>query len=273
VVDFDSDGDGLNNALDSCDAHAQGAGKTNGCPIEGISVTAQPTVTGTPQVDSPLTATTGSAGNDPGLDPNVAAPAKAVQWFSCSSASGVGICLARTGTASSYTPTSADIGRFIRVTVTWTNSDGAEELANSSTTAAVTAVPSTPSGNTNPPSTPTTPAAPVNPLTLPTLPSKASFKGAVKKKGAINLPTFKIACASGGAACGVSVTLTYKKKTIGTLPDSIAPGTTQPLKAKLSAAGLKLVKKAKRGLKTTLTVTATSGGSGKATIKDFTITK
>lgn len=265
VAPPDTDGDGVINDDDNCNFVQSGTVKANGCIAEGIAITASPAISGTAQVGSALTLALGSAENDPGDDSSIAAPTSTTYWYSCSSADNPASCAVRTGSASSYTPNSADIGRFIRSEVEWSNSDSASASTYSAATAAVIAAPVAP----DPPATPPTPA---DPLTLPTFPKKGSFKGVVKKKGAISLPKYKITCAAGSVTCSVTVIVVFKKKTIGKLSYNIAPGTTQPVKTKLSKAGLKLFKKSKK-IKAELTVTGSGGGKGKATFKEFTITK
>jgi hypothetical protein len=94
--------------------------------------TGSPTISGTPQVGIALTATTGTwTGSAP--------IAYADQWQRCTS----GYCGAITGaTATTYVPTSADVGATLRVVVTATNSAGSS-TASSGNTALVAASNST----------------------------------------------------------------------------------------------------------------------------------
>jgi hypothetical protein len=101
--------------------------------------TAAPTISGTPQVGSVLTAANGSWTSD-------TTPTYGYAWQNCDAQGN--LCAAISGaTASTFTVQSADVGRTIRVVVTATNPSGA-----SSATSAQTAVVTQP-GTTPPPTT------------------------------------------------------------------------------------------------------------------------
>jgi hypothetical protein len=103
------------------------------------SNTATPTISGTPQESSTLTASTGTWSNSP--------TSYAYSWGRCD-ANGDN-CVAVSGaTASTYTVQAADVGHTIRVTVTATNADGSGD-ATSAPTAVVSSA-SAP-GNTQAP--------------------------------------------------------------------------------------------------------------------------
>ena len=88
--------------------------------------TSPPVVSGTPRVGSVLTASPGSWSGS---------PTYGYQWRHCDAAGGA--CWAIAGaTATTYTPTSNDVGATLRVAVTATNSAGST-VAVSAATAAV----------------------------------------------------------------------------------------------------------------------------------------
>lgn len=98
--------------------------------------TTAPSISGTPQVGTTLTAAEGSWGNSP--------TALAYAWLRCD-AHGSG-CVAISGaTNPSYTVTSSDVGATLRVAVTATNASGST-TATSNATAAVPALQGCPSG-------------------------------------------------------------------------------------------------------------------------------
>jgi len=99
--------------------------------------TAAPTISGTPQVGSTLTAAEGSWGNSP--------TSLAYAWERCDAHGSA--CAAIAGaTNPGYTVTSADVGSTLRAAVTATNASGST-TATSDATAAVPAVEGCPSGS------------------------------------------------------------------------------------------------------------------------------
>ena len=105
-------------------ATAQVAARSN------TPATSQPTISGTPQVDETLTVDTSGISDDDGLT-NVS---YSYQWI----AGGLDIAGA---TGSSYTLTSNEQGKTVRVRVTFTDDDGNAESLTSAATEAVTAKP------------------------------------------------------------------------------------------------------------------------------------
>lgn len=267
-IDADSDGDTFGDRDDACPDNANESPKTNGCPVEGVVVTAPPTISGAAQVGSVLTISLGSASNTPGVDPGMDAPTSTIYWYSCSSPTIEGTCQARTGTNTNYTPTAADLGRFIRAEVAWINDDDSEISAWTVASAAITNPPvvTPPVDNTPPPAAP----APVNPLTLPTAPKSL---GTVKagKKGAIKLSKLNVTCAASATGpCTGAATLSVKlgKKVVkfGATKQSIAAGKSAPIQLKISASNLKKLKKAKKGA-ATLTISIGAPGFPASTLK------
>lgn len=98
---------------------------TSGAP----TATTAPSVSGTPQVGSSITASTGNWTNSPS--------AYAYQWGQCDSA-GAGCSAIAGATATTFTPTTAQVGKTIRVTLVATNAAGSGS-ATSAATAAVAA--------------------------------------------------------------------------------------------------------------------------------------
>jgi hypothetical protein len=121
-------------------------GAVLGRPLSGSAATAAvpsntatPTISGTTQQGSQLTASTGTWGNAP--------TSFTYAWTSCNASGDA--CTAISGaTTSTYTPVAADVGQTLRVTVTATNADG-----SASSTSAPTAVISSAAApsNTQPP--------------------------------------------------------------------------------------------------------------------------
>ena len=103
-------------------------------PVSPPANTALPTVSGTAQVGSSLSSTTGSWSGGP--------TDYAYQWKRCDT-SGNACADVSGATGSSYTPVSADAGSTLRVTVAASNSGGTT-LAVSAATATVASAPSSP---------------------------------------------------------------------------------------------------------------------------------
>jgi chitodextrinase len=104
---------------------------TASCPVLAPSNATPPAISGTAQVGHPLSASQGSWTASP--------TGYAFQWLRCDSA-GAGCSSISGATSSPYTPTSADAGRTMRVTVTASNSGGSTS-ATSGQTAVVAAAP------------------------------------------------------------------------------------------------------------------------------------
>jgi hypothetical protein len=125
-------------------------------------------------------------------------------------------------------------------------------------------------------STPPPPVAskPIDPLKLITPKSLGTIKAG--KKGVLTFKTFKLTCgASASGACTGTVKLTTKIKkrnvTLGSAKLKLSPGDSSAVKLKLSKAGLKTLKKAKK-LKATLKVSAAAPGfSGQSTTTKLTL--
>lgn len=110
-----------------------GDGSKGAAPVN----TAVPTLTGTAKVGSAVTASTGTWSNSP--------TSYSYSWQSCTSSSGSG-CTAISGALSqSYTPVAADVGKFLKATVTAQNSSG----STSASTALSAAVVASAAGPTN----------------------------------------------------------------------------------------------------------------------------
>lgn len=259
--------------VDKCPSDLQGTGKTNGCPWIAIDVVDQPSLSGTPQSGQTLTLTPGSAENNPsGLDPDVSAPIVVSRvWERCNSIAPDDcqelVDLRHTDT---YPLTSADVGKRVRVKVTWFNQEEDEDVAVVAT--AVSAVITAPPA---PPAPPVTPAAPT-PLNLASLvfPKGLKITKLVKNKGKYTIKQVQVACPAGGPACVLTLSMTAqvkvkgKKKTLklGNSKQTIPAGTTAPIKGTLSKSGLAAVRKAK-SLKSTLTITGTGAAEGKSRAK------
>jgi hypothetical protein len=97
--------------------------------------TSPPTITGAPKAGSPQTASDGTWSNTP--------TSFAYQWQRCAS-DGTGCGDINGATSKTYTPTSGDVGRTLRVVVTATNADG-----KASATSAPTEVIGSTTGPTN----------------------------------------------------------------------------------------------------------------------------
>lgn len=109
-------------------------------PIAGVAEApsiSSVTVSGTARVGSSLTASVSASGYP--------VPTLAYSWESAATAGG-SYSVISGATASSYTPTSGDVGRYLRVSVTASNTSGADATATSSATSVVTAAPVTDSG-------------------------------------------------------------------------------------------------------------------------------
>lgn len=267
----DSDGDGVHDDVDNCVNDAQEAPKTNGCPVIGVIVTGQPVLSGVAKVGQQLTATAGSAENETNLDSSVTDPTHTLTtWQRCPSDQDTVGCVTISGASGlSYTATAADSGKFLLVTVTWANEDG-NAIGEAYSSAVAAADP--------PPAPPVPPVGTPQPLTISNaiFPKRATAAKIIKSKGKFTIKQVQLACPVGGAACTFSYSLTAKLKKkkvkLGTSTQSVAAGAAAALSGKLSKAGLKLFKKNKK-LKATLSVTASGGATGKATFKEFTITK
>lgn len=256
-IDADSDADSVGDRDDDCPANANEAPKTNGCPIEEIQVSTAPTVSGSAVVGSSLSLNIGAAANNPGVDPNVAAPSSTVFWRSCSDPSNVITCAPLTGTTGGYTVAAGDVGRFIRAEVVWSNGEGTDQSGWSVATAAVTQ----PAAPTPPPATP---AAPTDPLTLNVKKSLGTVKR--DKKGVFTLNGTVVTCAAAaGSPCSVTIAITStsgkKKIKQSTVKIAIAHGTSSRVAFKASSKLAKAIKKAKgKKLKVTLVFTANAPG-------------
>jgi hypothetical protein len=108
-------------------------GAVFGSPLSGSAATqaapantATPTISGTTQQGSQLTATQGTWTNSP--------TSYAYAWSSCS-ASGDSCTAIAGATASTYTAQAADVGHALRVTVTATNADGSASSTSAPTAA------------------------------------------------------------------------------------------------------------------------------------------
>ena len=102
----------------------------SGSGVPSVANTSLPTISGTPRVGSSLTATSGSWSPSTGL-------AVTYQWL-------VGGRAVAGASASTYTPTAADVGKTIRVEVTASAAGHASGKATSKATAAVVAATSPP---------------------------------------------------------------------------------------------------------------------------------
>lgn len=219
----------------------------------------RPTISGVAQVGQTLTGDPVGAVNQPagGTAPSVVA----TQWFVCPSASNSEDC-ATAGSGTTFVVPASAVGKYIRFGVTWQN-DFAPRGQDSNPSEVVIAAPG--------------PPAPT-PLTLAagSLPKKASAKGLVKAKGKFTVKSIAFVCPAGGTACKLTLNITakIKKKTykLGGGSFTIPAGGTLPLQGKLSASGLKLVKKYKK-VKATLAASGSGGATGKASMKEFTVTK
>lgn len=261
VIDVDTDGDTYGDDVDQCDDDDNESPKTNGCPVEDVQVTSAPTISGTAQVGSALSLSLGSAVNSPGIDPSVTAPtAGSIYWYSCSSATDLINCLVRPETSASYTPVVADIGRFIRAEVEWSNNEGSVDSTPSVATALVVAAPVV-----QPPATGgSPPPAPTDPLTLTVKKSLGTVKR--DKKGVFTLKGAVITC--GAAATGpctgtIAISAKVGKKTVkyGVGKTGQASGKSTAATFKPSAKLAKAIKKAKgKKLKVTLVFSVNAPG-------------
>jgi hypothetical protein len=259
--------------VDKCPSNLQGSGKTNGCPWITIDVVDQPSLSGTPQSGQTLTLTAGSAENNPsGLDPDVSAPIVVSRvWERCNSIA-PDDCqeLVDLRHGDTYPLTSADVGKRVRVKVTWFNQEEDEDVAVvvTAVSAVITAPPAPPVG---------TPAAPtLLKLSDAIFPKKLSIKKIVKAKGKFKLKGVQLACPAGGAACTIELALTTKAKRktvkLGTSSMTIPAGSTMPLAGKLSKSGLKIFNKTKK-ITATITLAGKGGAEGKATFRALSISR
>lgn len=247
VIEPDTDGDGVADGDDSCPSEA--GSRPNGCDPSDIVGAGAPAISGSTVVGQQLSVSTGTWNvlHDP------LGYTLSYQWYRCPSAV-FGSCSTVTSSAT-YTLTSADVGKFLRVLVTATNADDSA-TQGSAFTAAITAIPG---GNTNPPP-PNTPAA-TDPFPQPTAPKSL---GKIKlKSGKVTLPKLSLLC--GGTAtgpCTGTITFTTAKtrkkgKTIKPVKHvvklSVPPGRTMPTTFKLSSGMVKAVKTAK-SLKTSIVI-------------------
>lgn len=235
---------------------------SNAVAIHKISPS-MPSFSGTLQVGQTLTGDPGSAVNQPagGTAPSVLA----TQWWFCTSAVDDECEMGPAG-STLVIPASA-VGKFIRFGVVWFNGISSR-AQDSSADGPVTPLPVVPDPD---------PVIP-DPLNLAALklPKKASAKKLVKAKGRFTIKAIQFACPAGGTACKISLSYTtkVKKKTkkLGSSTLSVPAGGSLPLSGKLSSAGLKQLKKSKK-LKVAIAIKGSGGASGKATFKEFTITK
>jgi len=139
----DTGAQAFNIVVDTIDVQ-NGASTTPTPPVN----TSPPTITGTPQDGQTLSASTGSwSGTQP--------ITYGYQWQRCDS--GGANCAPITGaTGPTYTATSADVGRTLRVVVTGTNSAGSASATSAATTI-VQAAAASPPVNTSPPTITGTP--------------------------------------------------------------------------------------------------------------------
>ena len=107
---------------------------TNDTPASNAAPTGLPTVSGTPQVGEPLTASIANIADVDGLTNAI----YVWQWIANDGTSDAVIAAA---TAETYTLTSAEAGKKIKVRVTFTDDGGTEETLVSDPTAAVNSVP------------------------------------------------------------------------------------------------------------------------------------
>jgi hypothetical protein len=236
-------------------------------PVYKISVGPRPSLSGTPQVGQTLTGNVGGAENQPATQSGDASPSVlATQWWFCDSATDEENCSMGPAGTTLVVPASAQ-GKFIRFGVIWTNGVHTRS-EQSDASGQVTAAPVQPP---NPPATP-------DPLNLGALklPKKSSASKLVKAKGKFTIKTVQFACPAGGAACTIklsySAKVKKKSKKLGSGTLVIPAGTMKPLSGKLSAAGLKLLKKQKK-LVATIAIIGSGGATGKATLKAFTVKK
>lgn len=242
-VDLDGDADGVGNESDNCEGQANEAPKTNGCPITPVTITNNPSISGLPLIGSTLTFNPGAAENANSIDSSTPAPTSSVDWKSCAAPSDYATCVSLGSAASTYSPTAADAGRYIRVRERWSNGDQTQTLV----TNAIGPIP-------GPPVTPGTP----DPITLPKI---GKSLGTIKAgKGKVTLKKLKITCA---VACTVNTSVTGKlgkKKLSVKAKLAIKPGKVGTIVFKLSKSQLKLIKAAKK-LKAKLALTVSAPGS------------
>lgn len=232
-----------------------------------ISIFNRPSITGTPQVGQTLTGADGLGQNVPATESGDSDPSVAGRtWLYCTSPTDESTCTASGQTGSTLSPPANAVGKYVVFGVTWDNGFTARH-ADSDVAGPIVAAPVI--------ADPPAPYAPLN-LAALALPKKASVKGISKAKGKFSIKTIQFACPAGGASCAISLSFAAKvkgkTKKLGTSTQSVPAGETQPLAGKLSSAGLKLFKKNKK-LKITISMNGAGGAAGKATFKEFTITK
>ncbi len=237
---------------------------TAATPVYKISIGPRPSLSGTLQVGQTVTGNTGSAENQPETESGDAEPSvTSVYWNFCESQSVLSACTTGPATSSLVVPAEAQ-GKYLRFVVNWSNGITTRS-EDSDASSQVAAAPVTP------------PAAP-DPLNLAAFkfPKKASAKGLVKSKGKFTIKTIVFVCPAGGAECsftyGYTAKVKKKTKKLGSSTQKIPAGSSQPLTGKLSSAGVKLIKSNKK-LKVTIALKGSGGSAGKATFKEFTVTK
>lgn len=243
---------------------------TAATPVYRISSGPLPTMAGTLQVGQTVTGDAGGAVNEPATETGDADPSlQSNYWYICSSPTDEDTCEVGPTGSTLVIPASAQ-GKYLSYVVVWENGIHTRMDA-SEISAQVAAAPAPPVVPPGPPALPT-------PLDLSklTLPKKASFKKAVKAKGKFTLKSITFACPAGGPACVIDVTVTAKvnrkSKRVARFKQTVPAGSAAPLTGTLSKSGLKLFKSNKK-LKATIEMKASGGGNGKATFKEFTITK
>jgi hypothetical protein len=203
----------------------------------------------------------GSATNQPATESGDSEPAvSSSHWLICTSPTDEGSCA--TGPAGGALTVPADAqGKYLRFNVTWSNGITTRS-ETSDASGQVSAAPA--------------PAPTVLDLSGLKLPKKASAKGIVKATGKFKINSIALPCPAGGAACKFTWTFTAKvkgkSKKLGSSTQTVAAGLTQPLTGKFSSSGLKLLKSNKK-LKVAIAMKGSGGGAGKATFKEFTVTK
>lgn len=266
VVEEDDLGGWIRGSVTWTNDDSQVTAWTDPLTVYKISIFNRPSITGTPQVGQTLTGVDGLGENVPETESGDDNPAVSARtWLYCTSPTDENTCAPAGQTGTSLTPDAGAAGKYVVFGVTWDNGF-ITRYADSDITgpiAAATVVPDPPA---------------ILPLDLAklTLPKKAAAKGIVKSKGKFTIKTIQFACPAGGAACVVSMSYSAKvkgkSKRLGTSKQTIAAGASQKLSGKLSKTGLKLFKKNKK-LKVTIAMKGSGGGTGKATFKEFTITR
>ncbi|MFT4049649.1 MAG: hypothetical protein QM648_07395 [Solirubrobacterales bacterium] len=222
-----------------------------------------PSFSGTLQVGQTLTGDTGTAHNNP--DGGTAPHVLASQWWFCASASDHDCEMGPAG--NTLTVPASAVGKYIRFGVTWIN-DFSTRGQDTAADGPVVAAPAPPGGGGGGGTT----AAPPLDLSTLKLPKKITVSNVIKTKGRFTLKNVLLTCPTGGAECKITVSFTAKikkkKVNLGASSFTIAPGLSKPLTGKLSAAGLKAIKKEKK-VKATMLVAGSGGGTGKKQMQDF----